>query len=85
MLGSGLKLDRKGKRADMCQAVADMRKQERQAGRQEGRQEGRQAGRQEGRQEAYQRTVRNMLRRGDSLEEIAEVLELPIETIKAWE
>ncbi len=66
---SELEFDRKGKRVDMCQAVADMRKKERQ----------------EGRQEADRRTARNMLKRGNSLEEIAEILELPIETIKAWE
>ena len=30
------------------------------------------------------RTARNMLKRGDSLEEIAEVLELPVETILSW-
>ena len=53
----------------MCQAVADMRKKERQ----------------EGRQEADRRTARNMLKIGNSLEEIAEILELPMETIKAWE
>lgn len=54
-------------------------------GRQEGRQEGRREGRQEGRQEADRRTARNMLKRGDSLEAIAEVLELPTEVIRAWE
>ena len=53
----------------MCQAVADMRERERQ----------------EGRQEADRRTARNMLKRGEPLETIAEVLELPVETIKAWE
>ncbi len=31
------------------------------------------------------RTAKNMLKRGDSIEDIAEVLELPTETIKAWE
>lgn len=65
-------LDRKGERVDMCQAIADMREEERQEGIQEGR------------QESYRRTIRNMLKRGDSLEEIAEILELPIETVKAW-
>jgi len=38
-----------------------------------------------GRQEADRRTARNMLKIGNSLEEIAEILELPMETIKAWE
>lgn len=66
---SELEFDRKGIRVDMCQAVADMRKKERQ----------------EGRQEADRRTARNMLKIGNSLEEIAEILELPMETIKAWE
>ena len=39
----------------------------------------------EARQETKKRKARNMLKRGDSLEEIAEVLELSIDTIKAWE
>lgn len=30
------------------------------------------------------RTARNMLKRGDSLEEIAEILEIPVETIQSW-
>lgn len=41
---SGLKFSRKEKTVNMCQAVADMRKKERQEGRREGRQEGRQEG-----------------------------------------
>lgn len=39
----------------------------------------------EGRREAVRKTARNMLKRGDSPETIAEVLELPVETIKTWE
>ena len=39
----------------------------------------------EARQETKKKAARNMLKRGDSLEEIAEVLELSVETIKAWE
>ena len=39
----------------------------------------------EGRQETAKRTARNMLKRGDSPEAIAEVLEFPVETIRAWE
>lgn len=31
------------------------------------------------------KTARNMLKRGDSPEAIAEILEVPVETIKAWE
>ena len=31
------------------------------------------------------KTARNMLKRGDSPEEIAKILELSVETIKAWE
>jgi len=41
-------------------------------------------GRQEGRQEEAKKNARNMLKRGDSLEEIVEVLELPVETIRSW-
>ena len=61
------------------------RREGRREGRQEGRVEGRQEGRLEGRQETARKTARNMLKRGDSPEAIAEVLELPVETIKAWE
>lgn len=57
----------------------------RQEGRQEGLQEGLQKGLQKGQQKAAKKTAKNMLKRGDSIEDIAEVLELPIETIKAWE
>ena len=39
----------------------------------------------EGDMKRAKRTARNMLKRGDSPEEIAEVLELPVETVKAWE
>ena len=42
-------------------------------------------GREKGRQEEAKKTARNMLKRGNSLEEISEILELPAETIKAWE
>ncbi len=38
----------------------------------------------EGRQEEAKKNARNMLKRGDSLEEIVEVLELPVETIRSW-
>lgn len=37
-----------------------------------------------GRQEIARKTAKNMLKRGDSPEEIAEILEFPLETIKAW-
>lgn len=57
----------------------------RQEGRQEGLQEGLQKGLQKGQQKAAKKTAKNMLKRGDSIEDIAEVLELPIETIKAWQ
>ena len=43
--------------------------------------ERRQEGIQEGRQEIAKKIARNMLKRGDSIEAIAEVLELPVEAI----
>ena len=51
----------------------------------EGRREGRQEGRQEGKQEEARKNARNMLKRGYMAEDIADILELPEETIKAWE
>ena len=38
----------------------------------------------EGRQEAAKKAARNMWRRGTPLEEIAEILELTVETLKEW-
>lgn len=42
-------------------------------------------GRREGRQEEARKNARNLLKRGDSAEDVAEVLELPVETVRAWE
>ena len=42
-------------------------------------------GRREGRQEEARKNARNLLKRGDSAEDVAEVLELPVETVKVWE
>lgn len=53
-------------------------------GRQEGRQEGRREGRQEGDIERAKKTARNMLRRGTPVKDVAEILELPLDTIEAW-
>lgn len=39
----------------------------------------------EGRQEEARKNARNMLKRGDSVEAVAEILEVPVETVKAWE
>lgn len=41
-------------------------------------------GRQEGRKDEAKKAARNMWRRGTSLEEIAEILELSVETLKEW-
>ena len=40
---------------------------------------------QQGDMERAKRTALKMLKRGDSLNDVAEVLELPMETIKTWE
>ncbi len=61
------------------------RREGRQEGRREGRQEGRREGRQEGKQEEARKNARNMLKRGYMAEDIADILELPEETIKVWE
>ena len=41
-------------------------------------------GREEGDLKRAMKTASNMLKRGSSLSEIAEVLELPLETIRSW-
>lgn len=51
----------------------------------EGRREGRQEGRREGDMERARKTALNMLKRGDSLNDVAEILELPVDVIKSWE
>lgn len=56
----------------------------RQEGRREGRQEGRKEGRQEGDIERAKKTARNMLKRGTSVKDVAEILELPLDTIESW-
>ena len=51
----------------------------------EGRMEGRMEGKKEGDYARAKKTARNMLKRGDSLETIAEILEFPVDTIKSWQ
>ena len=46
--------------------------------------EKRQEGREEGRIRQAKKTASNMLKRGSSLNEVAEILELPIEMIRSW-
>lgn len=52
--------------------------------RREAREEGRKEGREEGRLKQAKKTAANMQKRGSSFDEIAEVLELPADTIRAW-
>ena len=42
-------------------------------------------GRREGDMERARKTALNMLKRGDSLKDVAEILELPVDVIKSWE
>lgn len=49
-----------------------------------GRQEGRLEGRLEGDMERARKTAGNMIKKGAPLKEIAEILELPVDTIKSW-
>ena len=56
----------------------------RQKGRKEGRTEGRKEGRKEDDIERAKKTALNMLKRGDSLADVAEILELSPDIIKAW-
>ncbi len=44
----------------------------------------REEGREEGARKTARKTARNMLKRGILFDEIAEILELPIDTIRAW-
>ncbi len=50
----------------------------------EGRQKGRKEGRKEDDIERAKKTALNMLKRGDSLADVAEILELSPDIIKAW-
>lgn len=52
--------------------------------KQEGREEGRKEGHEEGDLSRARKTASNMLKRGSSLNEVAEILELPVETIRSW-
>ncbi len=53
-------------------------------GIQKGIQKGMQKGIQKGDMDRAKRTALNMLKRGDSLNDVADVLEFPVDTIKAW-
>ena len=55
----------------------------RKEGRLEGRMEGRQEGRQEGRREALLESARKMLSRGFDAAQVADVLDLPLEQVRA--
>ena len=53
-----------------------------QQGVEEGRREGRQEGRQEGLEQAKIAFATKLLQRGDSVDEVAEVTELPVKTVQ---
>lgn len=74
---------------EKAQARADGLREGREEGREEGRQQGREEGRQEGRQEAYAEayamhleSARKMLKRGDDIAEICEILGLTTEEVE---
>lgn len=72
---SKIKFEEKGEEINMCQAIMEMREEERLIGREEGREEGRKEGREE--------TAKRMLKLGkNTLEEIAICCNLDIERIK---
>jgi predicted transposase YdaD len=76
---SKIKFEEKGEEINMCQAIMEMREEERLIGREEGREEGRKEGREEGREE----TAKRMLKLGkNTLEEISICCNLDIERIK---
>ncbi len=52
------------------------RKEGREEGRKEGREEGRQEGRKEGTEETYLKVIRRLLLKGNSLEDVREMLDL---------
>ncbi|MCI9560483.1 MAG: hypothetical protein HFG52_14930 [Lachnospiraceae bacterium] len=53
--------------------------------REEGREEGLEEGREEGRLRQAKKTAANMRKRGTSFEDIAEILELPVDMIRSWQ
>lgn len=72
---SKIKFEEKGEEINMCQAIMEMREEERLIGREEGRKEGREEGREE--------TAKRMLKLGkNTLEEISICCNLDIERIK---
>ncbi len=77
--GMGLKYDESEVKVDMCQAIAEMRAEERQLGREEGRQEMHQA-----MQESQQEAARNFYRMGLDIETISLGFNVSAETIRQW-
>ena len=64
--------------------IDESKKMAREEGRKEGRKEGWEEGREEGDINRAKKTAENMLKRGDSLENISAILEIPVDTIRAW-
>ncbi|MDE7211030.1 MAG: hypothetical protein K2O03_06250, partial [Lachnospiraceae bacterium] len=81
--GMGLKYDESEVKVDMCQAIAEMRAEERQLGREEGREEGRREIHQ-AMQESQQEAARNFYRMGLDIETISLGLNVSAETIRQW-
>ena len=69
-----------GGKVDMCQAIQEMRTEERNIGRQEGIQEGRQ----EGRKEEAQKTAKNLYEMGIEVSKIAKGVDYALETVEQW-
>ena len=67
----------------MCKAMEDMRNESLQEGIREGMKEGMKKGIKEGMKEGIKKTALQMLKAGKyTLEEIAEITELPLEEVK---
>ncbi|MFW6213242.1 MAG: hypothetical protein ACOC8L_10105 [Spirochaetota bacterium] len=64
----------------MLQATLERWRQE---GREEGLQMGREEGRSEGAAQAKSELARRMLKRGDTVEQVIEITELPAESVRA--
>lgn len=80
--GADLKMDESEEKVDMCQAIKEMLEDERQAGIQSGMQ----AGIETGIQAAHEETIRRMLlKKKYSYEEIADLNDVSVETVKKIE
>lgn len=81
---SEIKYDEEEEAVDVCQAIQEMRIEERRLGEQEGERRGEKIGVQKGELKKAQEAARNFYNLGLEVDKIAQGLGYEVETVKGW-